>query len=155
MSKENFAGEKVALFYTEMWHCFDPFSAFTIEYKGRTWMTLEHAYQAARFIDEVIIEKIYRAPSPYMAKEIARQEKYNKDVLVSSWEDKKLQVMRELIHLKVEQHLYVKEKLLESKGLVIVEDSPTDAYWGRGEDWKGINNLGKLWMEERDGLNET
>ncbi len=144
--------KKIALFYTGEWHCFDPFSAYNVEYNGRVWMTVEHAYQAARFVDTSIVDKIYNASSPYMAKEIARKEKINKQVIVSDWETQKLEVMRELIRLKIEQHPDVRKKLLESGDLLIVEDSPTDSYWGRGEDWNGQNNLGKLWMEKREEL---
>lgn len=115
-------------------------------------MTVEHAYQAARFVDVSIVEKIYNATSPYKAKEIAQIEKHNKQVIVSDWEHRKLEVMRELICLKIEQHPDVREKLLESGDLLIIEDSPTDSYWGRGEDWNGQNNLGKLWMEQRSKL---
>ena len=41
------------------------------------------------------------------------------------------------------------KKLLQSGDREIVEDSWRDSYWGWGEDRKGENMLGKLWMEVR------
>ena len=66
------------------------------------------------------------------------------------WEKVELEIMEELLRLKVEQNPYVLKKLLETKDYYIVEDSPKDAYWGWGENRDGLNNLGKLWMKIRN-----
>jgi predicted NAD-dependent protein-ADP-ribosyltransferase YbiA (DUF1768 family) len=39
--------------------------------------------------------------------------------------------------------------LRESGHEDIVEDSPTDYFWGEGADGTGQNMLGKLWMKIR------
>jgi len=57
--------------------------------------------------------------------------------------------MKEILICKVNQHGYVMKKLLQSGDREIVEDSWRDSYWGWGEDRKGENMLGKLWMEVR------
>ena len=40
--------------------------------------------------------------------------------------------MEELLRLKIEQNPYVKNKLLQTKDYLIVEDSPKDSFWGWG-----------------------
>lgn len=62
--------------------------------------------------------------------------------------------MEKLLRLKIEQNPYVKKKLLETGELLICEDSPKDNFWGIGEDRKGRNKLGKLWMKLRKELIE-
>jgi predicted NAD-dependent protein-ADP-ribosyltransferase YbiA (DUF1768 family) len=37
----------------------------------------------------------------------------------------------------------------------LIEDSWRDSYWGWGEDHKGRNWLGKLWMEVREELRDS
>ena len=53
---------------------------------------------------------------------------------------------------KLQQNPYVKQKLLQTKDYIIVEDSPKDNFWGWGKDRTGENHLGKLWMKLRDEL---
>ena len=62
--------------------------------------------------------------------------------------------MEELIRNKMEQNPYVRQKLLQTKNYDIVEDSPKDSFWGIGEDRRGRNELGKLWMKLREELNK-
>ena len=63
--------------------------------------------------------------------------------------------MEDILRAKLSQHAYVKKKLLETGNYMIVEDSPTDSYWGCGSDRKGQNHMGKLWMKLRDELREN
>lgn len=60
--------------------------------------------------------------------------------------------MKEILWAKLKQHEYVERKLRESVGLVLVEDSHRDDYWGRGPNWDGENWLGRIWMEIRSEL---
>lgn len=134
------------LFYEGRWYMFSNFSSFAISWKGWLWLTTEHAYQAAKFNDQAIATQIRNARSAHDAKAIARQ--HNADVR-KDWDDIRVDVMREILRIKIEQHPYVKRKLLETEAREIIENSPHDAFWGRGVDWKGTNWLGKLWMELR------
>lgn len=110
-------------------------------------MTSEHAYQAAKFDDPAIFERIRNAPSAYDAKKIAQA---NQDKIRSDWSNtERLATMEEILRAKLSQHLYIQKKLIETNEREIVENSPTDSFWGRGRDWKGQNHLGKLWMKLR------
>ena len=138
------------LFYEGEYYMFSNFSAFAVEWRGKVWMTSEHAYQAAKFDDKDIINQIFLARSAYDSKKIARENNGN---VRKNWDEVKLSVMEEILRTKLEQHPYIKEKLIKSGGRYIIEDSHKDAFWGRGLDYKGQNQLGELWMKIRSELN--
>jgi len=60
--------------------------------------------------------------------------------------------MEDILRHKLAQHPYVQKQLRESGGAELIEDSPKDAFWGRGPDWTGKNHLGKLWMKLRSEM---
>ncbi len=142
--------DKVLFYGGEFGYVFSNFAAFNVRYKGSIWMTSEHAYQASKFQDSRLQIQIMRAASAHDALKLAHA--FSERGLVrADWnEEEKLRVMYEIISLKHDQHAYVQKQLKESIGREIVEDSPKDAFWGRGPDWKGQNHLGRLWMRLRD-----
>jgi ribA/ribD-fused uncharacterized protein len=142
------------LFYTSKWYVFDNFSAFSITWAGGVWSTVEHAYQAAKFDDPSIVSSILHATSAHEAKKIAHLPE-NILKVRSNWDKTKVDSMRQLLRAKLEQHEYVRKKLLETGNLEIIEDSPSDSFWGRGPTWNGKNYLGILWMELRDKLRDS
>lgn len=141
--------QEPVLFYEGQYYMFSNFSSFAVEIWERVWPTAEHAYQAAKFNDKKIRELISNARSSHEAKKIARAFDDRKRV---NWSKLKLGIMEEILRAKLDQHEYVRKKLLETGDRLIVEDSPTDNFWGRGPDGKGANNLGKLWMKLRSEL---
>lgn len=136
-------------FYPPEYYVFDNFSSFQVEYKGKIYPTSEHAYQSQKFVntDPKLAEDIRNAKSAHEAFKMAEN---NSDKKPKDWDNVKLDVMKEILICKVNQHEYVKKKLLQSGDREIVEDSWRDSYWGWGEDRKGKNHLGKLWMEVRE-----
>lgn len=150
---ENFSTEELEpriLFYGgEFEYCFSNFAAFSVVWRDRTWTTSEHAFQAAAFDDVEIIEEISKATSAHTAYKLAFK---NKDKIRSTWESEKYGVMKEICRAKLEQHPYIQETLKKSGNAILIEDSPKDSCWGRGENWQGENNLGKVWMELRTEL---
>ena len=141
--------DEVIGFYPREFYPLDNFSSFKVEWNGYMYSTLEEAFQTARFIgsDEELVQKIKNSHSAHEAQKIAYQ---NLDKQRKDWEKVELEIMEELLRLKVEQNPYVLKKLLETKDYYIVEDSPKDAYWGWGENRDGLNNLGKLLMKIRN-----
>ena len=146
--------ESVIGFYPREFYCLDNFSSFKVEYKGYVYASLEEAYQSAMFLTTApeVAEKIKLCFSAHEAQKIAFE---NKSKQRSDWDEVKLEIMGDLVRLKVAQNPYVKKKLLETGEYLIVEDSPKDSFWGWGKDRNGQNNLGKIWMEVRDEIVET
>jgi ribA/ribD-fused uncharacterized protein len=135
-------------FYTPEFYVLNNFSAHAIEFRGKLYPTSEHAYQAAKCTDSQGQEAIRNARSPLQAKVLA-SETYRaaKD---PSWGSKKVAVLEEILRAKLAQHPEAQEALRKSGHEYIVEDSPTDYFWGEGADGSGQNMLGKLWMKIRD-----
>jgi len=135
-------------FYTPKYYVFNNFSAHAIEFRGELYPTSEHAYQAAKCTDPRGREAIRNARSPSEAKSLANETyRAAKD---PDWAGKKLALLEEILRAKVAQHAEAQEALRESGREEIVEDSPTDYFWGEGADGSGQNMLGKLWMKIRD-----
>lgn len=140
-------------FYPPEYYVFDNFSSFQVQYKGKMYPTSEHAYQSSKFINtnKELAEKIRNAKSAHEAYKIAQA---NKDKIEENWDEKKIELMKDILHCKASQHEYVMRKILQSGDRVIIEDSWRDNYWGWGEDRKGKNMLGKLWMEVRKEIRD-
>jgi hypothetical protein len=139
---------RIVAFYEREFYCFSNFSSFAVKWKGKIWQTSEHAYQAAHFLKTApkVAEEIDKAKSADVAKRIAR---INIDKVPKNWDDKKIEVMGDILRCKLKQNPYVMYKLKQSGKRRIVEDSPFDSFWGWGKDKKGRNELGKLWMKLR------
>ena len=140
-------------FYPREFYVLDNFSAFAIRYNGELYPTAEHLYQAQKFINDhpEIAELIRTAPSPHEAKMLAGQNlKYRRP----DWDELKLHIMEDILRAKLQQHAYCRKKLLETGDAPLVEDSPSDSFWGIGSDRKGENYLGKIWMLLRNELRD-
>ncbi len=143
-------GKKVAVgLYEKEFYVFSNFSSFQIMYEGKLYPTSEHVYHAMKFTDPEIQEKMRLAISAHEAFYLARD---FEDKKRSDWNDVRYEYMKQILRLKVEQHPYVKKKLIASDGLIIIEDSWRDAAWGWGPDRDGQNLLGNAWMEVRSEI---
>lgn len=137
-------------FYTPEFYVFNNFSPHAIEFRGKLYPTSEHAYQAAKCTDPGGREEIRNARSPLLAKKLANDTyKAAKD---PDWRNRKVAVLEEILRAKLAQHPEAQEALRRSGREDIVEDSPTDYFWGEGADGSGQNMLGKLWMKLRDEM---
>lgn len=137
------------LFYEINFYPLSNFSSFQVEWKGKLWPTSEHAYHSEKFEDEAIKEEIRNTRSAHDAFRLSRtyENKYRKD-----WNGVRVGVMEDILRAKLEQHTYVKKKLLETGTREIIESSPKDAFWGWGPNKDGENQLGKLWMKLREEI---
>ena len=124
------------------------FSAHAIEYKGKLYPTVEHAYHASRYANEVVQEEIRAAKSAFKAWEVSQKYKANQ---LTDFDTRKSEVMEELCRLKLTQHEDVKLGLLASGDDTIVKNYP-DPYWGIGMDGVGKNEMGVIWMKLRSEL---
>ena len=133
-------------------------SPYPVEFNGRLYRTTEALFQALRFSDEEVIEAIRAEKSPMAAKFVAKRHKDKMVVEPLSADD--VNNMRVCLRLKVDQHPKLRDRLLATGDVEIIEDCSkrkrgSGLFWGAAlEDgvWKGANMLGKLWMELRDDL---
>ncbi|WP_009631320.1 NADAR family protein [Synechocystis sp. PCC 7509] len=136
----------------EPYGCFSNFSPHSIELQGETWQTVEHYYQAQKFIgslDEKLASIIKAASTPEQAAALGRDCSRQ---LRSNWQQVKTQVMRLAVLQKFLTHQDIQAILLSTANLIIVENSPNDYYWGCGEAKTGDNHLGKILMSVREEI---
>lgn len=145
-----FISHNICSFYMGRFYCLDNFSAFPVKYRDRLWITVEHAYQAAKFTNDGVISMFLTGDiSAHEAKRRGNDPRYA-SYLRRDWESAKVGIMEKLLWAKVRQHNYVREVLLSTtETSLLVEDSPRDSFWGRGPNFDGQNMLGKLWMRIR------
>ncbi|UQZ37546.1 DUF1768 domain-containing protein [Paenibacillus sp. PK3_47] len=145
--------ERYIRFYEtdKQYGCFSNFAKYRVELKGKVWPTTEHYFQAQKFAGTDHEEEIRLATTPMQAAEMGRE---RSRPLRADWEECKIEIMREALIAKVEQHPVIKSVLLSTGDCTIVEHTANDAYWGDGGNGQGGNMLGKLLMEIRNGLEE-
>ena len=131
---------------------FSPYTSHAVEIDGMVYPTVEHAYQCQRYTDKKIINEIIEATSPVKAWEVSTKYKHLQ-IPEFKKEQYKLKIMKKLMKLKAKQHEEVKKALIDSGNMKIVKHivtyPPGDGFWDDGEDGKGLNHIGKMWMEIR------
>lgn len=134
------------------WGEFSNFSRHSVFLHGKVWPTVEHFYQAQKFVGTEHEEFIRRSATPTLAKRRAGmlEEQRQQD-----WEEKKDEAMLEGLRAKFEQHPDLCERLLATKNRLLVEHTAHDAYWGDAGDGSGLNRLGHLLMQVRADLREN
>lgn len=114
-------------------------------FEGFVYPTVEHAYQAAKTLDEEERKKIRYAKTPRDAKALGYKVKWRSD-----WNDVRVSIMRELLIKKFSTDDF-KRALATTQGFTLIErNNWGDVFWGVCNG-VGENILGKLLMEIRDG----
>lgn len=140
------------IYFYKVWQpygCFSNFSPHAIQIQGTHWSTVEHYYQAQKFvgsIDAVIIPVIHAAQTPEEAAALGRCSTRR---VRSDWDVVKTKVMQEAVLKKFLTHSDIREILLSTGNETIVENSSIDYFWGCGADKTGENYLGKILMSVR------
>lgn len=136
----------------EPFGCFSNFSPHGIYLQGSFWLTVEHYYQAQKFVGSpcsALINVIHQAPSPEAAAALGRDRTHQVRL---DWENVKISVMRTAVLCKFLTHLDIQAILISTGEQLIVENSPVDYFWGCGRDRTGNNHLGKILMNVRHQL---
>jgi N-glycosidase YbiA len=126
------------------------FSPHGFQLDGAYWPTVEHYFQAQKFpAQSAYQDKIRQARSPKDAKALGRSRKVP---LRPDWEEVKEEVMRRALRAKFLAHRELTAMLLGTEGRELIENAPSDYYWGCGSTGTGKNRLGSLLMELRAAL---
>jgi N-glycosidase YbiA len=128
---------------------FSNFARHRVYLDGKTWPTSEHYFQAQKFLDDAIREKIRHAKTPKVAAEMGRD---RSKPLRRDWEHVKDDVMRQAVRTKFTRHEDLRKTLLDTGDAILVEHTMNDSYWGDGGDGSGKNMLGRILMEIRAEL---
>ncbi|WP_448380743.1 NADAR family protein [Gloeomargarita sp.] len=131
---------------------FSNFSPHPITLDGHRWPTVEHYYQAQKFVGTPradLVDTIRQAPSPALAAKIGRDPRHPKR---PDWEQVKRDVMLKAVRCKFNTYPELAQLLLATGTEELVENSPIDTYWGCGPNGTGCNHLGKILMQVRQEL---
>ncbi len=145
----------MTIYFYKVWQpygCFSNFSLHEIYIQGTYWPTVEHYYQAQKFvgsIDAIIIPVIHAAATPEEAAALGR---CSDRQLRRDWDLVKTQIMREAVLKKFLTHADIREVLLTTGDEILVEDSSTDYFWGCGDNKTGQNHLGKILRSVREEI---
>ena len=130
---------------------------------GVAYPSTEHWMMAAKarlFGDEERLRQILVAPDPGHAKRLGRQVEGFDD---ATWKAGARAVVAEGVFARFEQNPPLRDYLLGTGEVVVVEASPSDHLWGIGlrsnardaahpDTWRGANWLGFTLMEVRERL---
>ena len=106
-----------------------------IQYRGASYATNEHFFQAQKAMVAAQAEAIRRAATPLKAKRLGRGCEMRPD-----WDVMRLAFMYMGLLLKFTQHDDLAARLMQTTGSKLVENNPRDAYWGVNHG-RGLNRF--------------
>jgi len=115
----------------------------TVSLDGTPYLSVEHAFQAAKTDDFLLREEIRRALTARRAKQIGRRLS-----LKPGWDDVRERVMFELVRDKFASSDLAEKLLATQDAELIFENTINDTYWGVCNG-VGENRLGKILMTVR------
>lgn len=108
-------------------------------------LSVEHRYQAAKADNYDDYKLVFSAKTPSEAKRLGQSIKVRPD-----WEEIKLVLMEQFVRDKFTFNSDLREKLLETRGYLLIEGNTWgDKFYGMC-DGEGENHLGKILMKVRD-----
>ncbi len=122
---------------------------FPIELDGTSpGRSVEHYYQAQKFFDPALQEKIRTARKPVIAKSLAAEVSAQALALIGT--KPRMRSWSGPLRAKFAQYEVLRALLLATGAMrPLAEAAPNDYYWGVGEDGTGQNKLGVLLMRIR------
>ncbi len=123
---------------------FSNFSPHGVELGDVYWPTVEHYFQAQKFTDAAYRERIRRAHTPKDAKALGRTRALP---ILPDWDTTRNKVMLDAIRCKFTTHAIPRALLLGTGDEELIENAPTDYYWGCGRTGTGQNKLGQILMQ--------
>ena len=125
------------------------FSDHGFTLNGIRWPSVEHFYQAQKYVGTEVAERIRKAESTAKARKVGQDRSL---VPRPDWDGVKEEVMRRAVRAKFEQNRRLREQLLATEEEDLVHESKSDLFWGRNPEGAGDNRLGVIIMEIRRDL---
>jgi ribA/ribD-fused uncharacterized protein len=126
------------------------YSPSGFELDGRLWRSLEHYFQASKFLSSAAREAIAAAPTPERAKDLAWTNLLSE--VRSDWEAVREQMMLSGLAAKAAQVPSFRQQLWECWPWPIYEDSEEDEVWGIGAFGHGQNLMGRCLSTIRQNI---
>jgi ribA/ribD-fused uncharacterized protein len=115
----------------------------SITFEGKLYPSVEHAYQAAKSLNQETRDLIRKADNPNLAKRLGQS-----IIVREDWNDVKISIMKSLIRKKFENP-FIRWRLKETYDRPLINENRwNDRYWGVVEG-VGENWLGKILEEVR------
>jgi ribA/ribD-fused uncharacterized protein len=122
-----------------------------VPYEGLTYPSAEHAYVAAKTLDEATRVQIREIETPAWVKKFGRNLALRED-----WDAIKIQEMHTIVYSKFTHNAWLRDKLLDTAPHELVEGNWwNDRFWGRDLAGYGSNHLGRILMEVRATLQNS
>lgn len=151
LAKESPDDSDILFYHSDQpWGEFSNFSQHSIYLDGKIWPTVEHYYQAQKYLGTEIEHEIRQARTSIHAKQLAHE--HAKYTVHNDWQRVKESVMMIGLNAKFTQHPNLTKLLCNTNSRRIAEHTRNDSYWGDGIDGKGKNRLGELLMILRNQL---
>ena len=115
----------------------------------QNWLTCEHYVQAKTLRNAKQAMKVGSLPSGEKAHGYGKAWYRSK---IADYKSTAPILMKRALYIKVQMYEEVREALLATEDRLIVETSQYDYFWGIGRDQRGLNHIGKAWMDIRDKL---
>lgn len=133
--------------FTDDYYFLSNFGPIPVQWAGHTWPTSEHAYQAAKTLNEDERLHILSQSTPGKAKRAGRKVTIRPD-----WEEVKVATMLEIVTAKFTQNRHARNRLVGTGSQKLVEGNYWgDTFWGVCNG-VGQNHLGKVLMQVREAL---
>ncbi len=121
-----------------------------VEFDGEVYLTVEHAYQAAKSNDVEYRRLIKDCSTPGQAKKLSKK-LLKQSSIREDWDEYKLLVMLDLLRKKF-KHSELRNLLIQTNGMELIEENSwNDVFWGVCKG-VGENHLGKLLMQVREEI---
>jgi ribA/ribD-fused uncharacterized protein len=127
----------------EQYKCFASFSHHSFTLDGKEWGSVNHYFQANKFEDEEMIERIRAAPTSFQASHVGKNRSYP---IKKNWDDMREDVMLKATLAKFQQNSDVKDVLLGTGDKHILCVNHEDGFWGDGVGCNGrhLNKMGSV-----------
>lgn len=137
---------------TDLYAEFSNFAPYGIEMDGIWWRTVEHYFQAQKFIDNAYRVRISKTSTPKKAKALGRTRTLP---IRDDWDSVRDEIMLVAVRKKFTTHPNLKALLLSTGVESLAEAAHGDYYWGIGADGTGQNKLGNILEQVRSELRDN
>ena len=123
-----------------------------INIDGVVWPTVEHYYQAARFSNPAIRDRIRGMATTQLA---IKESQVYRHTAVKDWTRIRLGCLTDAFRAMFSQHDECRKHLLETGGAELYQLGLYDDYWGFDRNGRGQNQLGAVLAKLRDEFRST